>query len=586
MLRELIIENFRCFDRHVIPFRKNTIVVGKNNAGKSTIIEALRFISLVSNRFQNLTFQNPPAWTSLPLYYKGVIPSIDTLGYQSEDEDDFYSERTIFHRYGNPPAKFTAKFHSGEVIEVYLGAGRAIFATVFNGAGKVIKTRSEAKKLDLPSVQILPQVAPLARTETILSSYYIIRSMSSPLSSRHFRNQLNLAEQEEYQLFEKLVETTWRGLKIDGLIGKDGSRGNDLILTVRDGDFTAEVGCMGHGLQMWLQTLWFISRCKKVDTIILDEPDVYLHPDLQRKLIQILKDDFKQVVIATHSVEILAEVESRNVLIIDRQKSHSRFADSIGAVQSVIDNIGGVHNLQLARLGYARKIIFVEGKDIKLLKVIHGKLFPNSDALDLIPNMAVGGWGGWSAALGAATFFHGQPDNAIRQYCIFDRDYHTESEINERYEKAKLLSIKLHIWSKKEIENYFLIPSAICRAIANLALPGTSLPNEQDVEDALERITKDWDEEVFDVISEEYQARNKGKGSKGANKEARKIVKGSWSDLSKRLSVVSGKKVFSHLSEWSKETYGVSLSVEKIAYLLQVTEIPLEMKDILTAIEQ
>jgi len=47
MLKELQLENFRCFDNHVIPLRPTTIVVGRNNAGKSTIVEALRLISIV-----------------------------------------------------------------------------------------------------------------------------------------------------------------------------------------------------------------------------------------------------------------------------------------------------------------------------------------------------------------------------------------------------------------------------------------------------------------------------------------------------------------------------------------------------------
>ncbi len=45
MLTELRLINFRCFKDHVIPLRRNTIIVGKNNAGKSTVIDALRLVS-------------------------------------------------------------------------------------------------------------------------------------------------------------------------------------------------------------------------------------------------------------------------------------------------------------------------------------------------------------------------------------------------------------------------------------------------------------------------------------------------------------------------------------------------------------
>jgi predicted ATP-dependent endonuclease of OLD family len=47
MLDELELENFRCFKRHFIKFNKFNILVGKNNSGKSTIIDALTLISNV-----------------------------------------------------------------------------------------------------------------------------------------------------------------------------------------------------------------------------------------------------------------------------------------------------------------------------------------------------------------------------------------------------------------------------------------------------------------------------------------------------------------------------------------------------------
>jgi predicted ATPase len=104
---------------------------------------------------------------------------------------------------------------------------------------------------------------------------------------------------------------------------------------VQDYDFVSEVGWMGHGLQMWLQIMWFLARVSESETIILDEPDVYMHPDLQRKLIRFLIGRYKQVIIATHSVEIIAEVEPENILIIDKQKRRSNYANKLPSVQKI-----------------------------------------------------------------------------------------------------------------------------------------------------------------------------------------------------------------------------------------------------------
>lgn len=104
--------------------------------------------------------------------------------------------------------------------------------------------------------------------------------------------------------------------------------------------FTSEIGYMGSGLQMWLQIIWFICKSANSETVILDEPDVYMHPDLQRSLVKIVKNRFKQVIIASHSVEILSEVNPENVLMIDKSKQTMKFSSDIISVQNTLENLG------------------------------------------------------------------------------------------------------------------------------------------------------------------------------------------------------------------------------------------------------
>jgi len=41
MLAQIEFENFRCFERHTLVLRPLTIIVGRNNAGKSTVTEGV-----------------------------------------------------------------------------------------------------------------------------------------------------------------------------------------------------------------------------------------------------------------------------------------------------------------------------------------------------------------------------------------------------------------------------------------------------------------------------------------------------------------------------------------------------------------
>lgn len=111
-------------------------------------------------------------------------------------------------------------------------------------------------------------------------------------------------------------------------------------------------------MQMWLQMIWFLSRCNKNDTIILDEPDVYMHPDMQKKIFDIVIRKFNQVIIATHSVEIISIVDPHNIVTVDRTTRKFSYANDIKGAQTIIDNIGGVQNLSLIRLGNAKKMCF------------------------------------------------------------------------------------------------------------------------------------------------------------------------------------------------------------------------------------
>jgi hypothetical protein len=92
--------------------RPTTIIVGANNAGKSTVVEALRLVSVVVNRATHLRFDPVPRWLEQPKSYRGVSPSLD-------NED--FSFENVFHRYADPPAIVTAEFSTGARVLVFVG---------------------------------------------------------------------------------------------------------------------------------------------------------------------------------------------------------------------------------------------------------------------------------------------------------------------------------------------------------------------------------------------------------------------------------------------------------------------------------
>jgi AAA15 family ATPase/GTPase len=148
-----------------------TIIVGRNNAGKSTIIEALRLISIVVSRYQSSNFSNVPDWLEIPKSNKGISPSLKNLG---------FNFKTVFYRYGQPPAIIEAIFDTKHTISIYIGPEGKIHAVIKNPNGKIINNKGRAKKVDLPKASTLPFVGPLSYEEKILTSEYV-RSVKSTL---------------------------------------------------------------------------------------------------------------------------------------------------------------------------------------------------------------------------------------------------------------------------------------------------------------------------------------------------------------------------------------------------------------------
>ena len=576
MLLRLELENYRGFSRHAFDLRELSVVVGYNNAGKSTIVEALRILGVITARLSRLNFSAPPPWTNLPLIESGVTPAVNTLAIQFS---------TISNRYSDEPARIRATFASGEAIHVWLSSDAKIFAHLRDADGKAIRSKGRALKLDFPSIDVLPQIAPLEQTERVLMEKYVRRNFSTPLSSKHFRNQLKF-DLANYRHFWKLAEDTWKGIRILQLEGARGDYGTELRLLVRDRDFVAEVGFMGHGLQMWLQTIWFLCRSRPSSTVVLDEPDVYMHPDLQRRLVRYIKGRFPQVIIATHSVEIVGDLDPSEILIVDRTRAESKFADTLPAVQRLIDRIGGIHNVHLARLWSARRCILVEGDDLSFLKTLHDKLYPNANfSLDEIPNSPIGGWDGWPYAIGQTMMARNALGQTVRVYCIFDSDYQIPAEIQERKKEAGARQVELHIWSKKEIENYFLDPNVIARVICNRNSKLDLDSVRKKVQEKTSDIVVSLENVVFDAYATRFRDLSPSKGVTSANRSARGFLGKIFENPAIALERVSGKEVLRQLSSWVHQSYGRGVSLRNILREIQSNEIHQEVRAVIEVIE-
>lgn len=280
-------------------------------------------------------------------------------------------------------------------------------------------------------------------------------------------------------------------------------------------------------------------------------------------------------------------MDPSEILIVDRTQPESKFADSLPAVQTLIDRIGGIHNVHLARLWGAQRCILVEGDDLSFLKTLHDKLYPDAQfPLDDIPNSPIGGWDGWAYAIGQNMMAKNSLGQSVRVYCIFDSDYRVPEEIEKRYEEAKKRQVALHIWKRKEIENYFLNANVIARVVCNRNADLDSGTVRAEVQAKLEEITDQLTDVVFDGFATRFRDLNPAGGVAPANKATRELLGDSLAKPETAMERVSGKELLRLVSSWAHDTYGRGVSLRDILREINVAEIPKEVTSVLGAIEK
>ncbi|MCE5240056.1 AAA family ATPase [bacterium] len=585
MLQELRLQNYRGFRDHAVEFGPLTILAGINNAGKSTIVEALTIVSRVVSGYRSKPRQEAPPWLShLPVGW-GRRPSLAGVDVPVDG---------LFNNLGDPPAILTASFDSA-VFTIYLGADLSVHASCPQLDSAHPHSTADSAFEAVPDMRVLPRVGPVARYERVLQRETVLRHLGSHLSPAHFRNELAMFPLG-YERLRTLAEDTWKGLQLHDLSRIHRQEGWVHQLMVRVGDFTGELALMGHGLQMWLQTLWFMVRTPSTASVVLDEPDIYMHADLQRKIIRLLKGRYVQTIIATHSTEIIDEVEPSDIVSVNRTAARSaRLADRTQA-QGAVYELGSMHNIALSRLGSRRKFLVWEGQDLPLLKSFQNTLFPRSETpFDALPGAGVGGQGQWGSVVSWPELLRQTVMADVSVYCVLDRDFKPEDEIRGMISESRQNGVNLYVWRRKEIENYLLLPEVIARLLrpAEQGSAGTDLADLVALK--IDEVVGSMEEDCFQSLASSwwaYQtraARQEGKPPpdiKTVMQQVRTYLNRVWQSQDGRWGVVSGKAVFSRLSGWSQTEYGISLAPVRVARAVRESDLPGEVVMVVSAIEK
>lgn len=572
MLKYIVLTNFRGFRRHRIEFLSQSILVGRNNAGKTTTIEALRIVSVCQIRAKSAIFTPRPAWLDGVCDGAGFTFSLDTIDFDFSNVQHAYDSET--------PAIIVARLKNNNEISIYVGSNSTqVFCQVRDRSKNIITNRTDMSKTDIGHIKVMPPIGSLIPNERLIAKDRLRRFMDGYIAYRHFRNQL-WELSSEYRSFKKMLEDTWGGLQIQSFENDHGPDRNEFSLLIREGKFTSEICWHGHGLQAWAQAIWFLSRTPPSATIVLDEPDVYLHAELQRKLIKVIESiGFSQNIIATHSSEIISDVPFRNVIVIQKKESISRSAVHADEIQKSLRLMGSIHSIQLSKLAEKGLVLFTEGDDDKFLSEISFKIgVLQYDRFSKIAIYPTNGKGNWLQTLGSANTLVESSGGDIKAAILLDRDYMTDEQKVDFERRVINPNIILKIWNRKEIENYFISASAISRYINRNSDRDTPVL-EADVDEIIDEIAIRNEGEILSSFAECERPQNRTASVKTLMRSAKLTVDSRIAGGFRLIDLMSGKDAFSQLSTLCHERYGVSFSPLAICKELRRNEVPDEMSE-------
>ena len=571
-------KNYKAFSDFSVTLGEFNVLVGPNNAGKSTVLGALR---ILAEAIRKANSRNPE-WVP--------AEKNETFGYRVDLADLPVSTENVFHDYNDAePAVITFRVSNGNKLRlVFPERGKC---SLICDAKKVVRSVSSFKsEFDL-RIAFVPVLGPVEHNEQLFLKETARRALLTSYASRNFRNIWHHYP-ERFKEFREMVQKTWPGMDIEPPERTDREKLTLLHMFCPEERFPREIFWAGFGFQVWCQMLTFLLQARGASLFVIDEPDIYLHSDLQRQLVSLLKELDCHVVLATHSTEIISEVEPDCILNINKRYRSGRRITNSKELQDIFSTLGSNLNPTLTQIAKSKRVVFVEGKDFQLFSRFARKL--GLDAVANRSDFAVIPVEGFNPNR-VKDFAHGVEStlgSKLLKAVIFDRDYRSQEEANEICAALGQFCKIAQIHERKEVENFVLIPSAITRAIARQAAR-RGIPNPA-TDDFLTTVLLDITAAMKNRIQANFVKlfcefkRRKAPGVDVAtfSEFAMNEFDRMWASLDSRLNVVSGKETLSALNALFQNKFGLNVTAVQIIDCMSKEEMPKEMIQLLSALDE
>lgn len=574
--------NYKSFKLFSVSLNEFNILVGPNNAGKSTVIGSLKILSEGIRKAK----ARKPILIDDP--NKNQI-----LGYEIDLNQVPIATENVFHNYDDSsPAVIRFRLSDGAFLQVFFPYQKTCYFN-YESPERIIRSPKEFNEFVNIEIGYVPILGPVEHTEKLYQKEAARLALMTHAASRNFRN-IWYHYSEDFDKFKDLIRATWPGLDISKPEINNSGKDMTLDMFCPEERIPREIYWAGFGFQVWCQMLTYIIKNKESSIFLIDEPDIYLHSDLQRQLLGILKSLGPDIIIATHSTELISEAEINDILIINKTNQSAKRIKDPSQLRSIFQVLGSNLNPILTQIAKSKRVLFVEGKDFlvfsKFARILKKEQVANRSDFAVV---AVEGFN--------PTRLHAFKDGIektigtkIISAVIFDKDYRSENEVLCEQKELAKGNCFAHIHSRKEIENFLLVPIAIENAIK-------SRINEINKRTGKSLVFKENINTLLNDLSIEYKNRTQAqlqshrfKYEKSINPKLdestiiEKILNDFdkiWNNFDQRMSIISGKEFLSTINDYLQNKYKITITQSNIINELKISLVQDEMKQLIEKIE-
>ncbi len=490
LIHYLEIENFKRFgDRQRIALDHPAVLIGPNDCGKTTAIQALALWSQAVRTWFEAKGESPPKErTATPLNRLNVVSVPvrrtryfwhDAVVRRGARDVPLTISAGVLHR--NVVERVTMRFRNQGDELVYCVPDDATLHRP-----DIIETAAEL------NVELLYPMSGLETEEPILQPGRIDVLLGQGQTAQVLRNLCLLVFRDAPDDWRRIAGLMERLFSVRLGEPTETARGGiDLFYRQADVREPLDVALAGRGLQQMLLLLAYLHSHPR-SVLLIDEPDAHLEILRQKQVYVLLREiaarKESQVVLVTHSEVLLDEALDSNLTLLLRGR-----ADDLSArkdILSALRHYGAAHYVRAVERGH---VLYVEGRtDLDLLLALARRLdHPAAEAreqrinvfhvrdnhpdpdLDAALERVEGGFG---VTPRKHFFALRQMAPGLRGLAILDNDGGARQDSDEG-------GLRVVHWKRYEVENYVVTPDVLRRAAAE-CYGGTPLLADQAMETA------------------------------------------------------------------------------------------------------